>query len=203
VPLSGFPEKRDNLFIAFLSRNGIILKVKKLLLLSLIMMAGFMPKGFSGPQIKLPSPDAEGGAPLGRVLNERRSVRKYAESALGLEEVSQVLWAACGKNKWGTSTSPSAGALYPLTVYLVAGDVKGMPCGLYRYRPEAHSLLLVSSGDLRSELSRVCLNQPWVRQAPAVIVISADYNITTSHYGSRGKRYVAIEVGHAGQNIYL
>jgi len=156
-------------------------------------------------EIKLPKLQKEGGASLTEALNERKSIRDYSDKALTLDEVSQVLWAAYGKNKWGRLTSPSAGALYPLTIYLGAGKIDGLAQGFYKYNNRNHSLVLVSDKDLRSSLSRAALGQAWVRNAPAVIVICANYEITASsfRYGTRGRRYVDIEVGHVGQNIYL
>jgi len=83
------------------------------------------------------------------------------------------------------------------------GEIKDLPTGMYKYNNRSHSLSLVKSDDLRPSLSQAALNQPWVKEAPLVIIICADYSITTSRYGSRGKRYVDIELGHVGQNIYL
>lgn len=157
----------------------------------------------SAEEIRLPSPKREGKVSLERTLNERRSIRQYAPGSLALEEVSQVLWAAYGKNKWSKLTSPSAGALYPLTIYLIAADVDGLNAGFYKYNNQKHSLDLISNDDLRKDLSAAALNQPYVMSAAAVIVICADYDITASRYGKRGSRYVDIEVGHVGQNIYL
>lgn len=163
--------------------------------------------GFSGSsnaeETKLPSPRKEGKVSLERALNERRSIRQYASGLLSLDEVSQVLWAAYGRNKWDKLTSPSAGALYPLTIYLIAAEVDGLKEGFYRYNNRKHLLDFISNKDLRQDLSRAALNQSYIREAAAVIVICADYSISTSHYGKRGSRYVDIEVGHVGQNIYL
>jgi SagB-type dehydrogenase family enzyme len=166
-----------------------------------------MGMSFSGSsnaeEVKLPSPKKEGKVSLEEALDKRHSIRQYASGSLALDEVSQVLWAAYGKNKWGKLTSPSAGALYPLTIYLIAADVDGLNTGFYRYNNRKHSLDLISKDDLRKDLSSAALNQPYVREAPAVIIICADYGITASGYGKRAERYVDIEVGHVGQNIYL
>jgi SagB-type dehydrogenase family enzyme len=172
-------------------------------LISIIMLT-FNFKGFSNSiEIKLPPHKIDSNISLEQALNERQSVREYKNSPLSLEEISQILWAAYGKNKWNKLTTPSAGALYPLVIYLVVGEIKGLAEGLYKYNNSKHSLLLVSSSDLRLSLSKACLNQRWIRDGMALIVICADYGITTSRYRERGKRYVDIEVGHAGQNVYL
>ena len=107
--------------------------------------------------------------------------------------------------RWGFRASPSAGATYPLEIYVVVGNngVKGLAPGVYRYQPHSHSLVLVKKGDVREELYSACLNQEWIRDAPVVLVIAADYERTTRVYGERGIRYVHMEVGHVGQNIYL
>ncbi len=163
-----------------------------------------MSEGSAAPKtISLPAADKQGRTALEQVLNQRRSKREYLPEALSLEEVSQVLWAAYGKNKWGRLTAPSAGALYPLTIYLAAGKVSDLEPGLYRYDYDEHSLRLILARDLRAALGKAALGQRWVKEAAAVIVICADYNITTANYRERGRRYVDIEVGHVGQNIYL
>lgn len=75
--------------------------------------------------------------------------------------------------------------------------------GVYHYNVAQHSLTRHHKGDVRLELARAALGQRFVYQAPLDIVICALYERTTLHYGSRGERYVHMEVGHAGQNIYL
>ncbi|MEM4430658.1 MAG: SagB/ThcOx family dehydrogenase, partial [Thermofilaceae archaeon] len=110
---------------------------------------------------------------------------------------------------WYRRTAPSAGATYPLEVYVVIGE-KGvrsgsgyLEAGVYRYNPFRHSLTLVRRGDARRELWEASWRQDWVRDAPVSIVICAVYERTTSRYGERGVRYVILEAGHVGQNIYL
>jgi len=154
--------------------------------------------------LRLPEPRLKSGVSLEEALFKRRSVREYANLPLSLEEVSQLLWSAQGITAaWGGRTAPSAGGLYPLEVYLVAGDVKNLAPALYRYKPVGHELLKVKDGDVRQELARAALGQPWVKEAAINIVIAAVYERTTRKYGDRGIRYVHMEAGHAAQNIYL
>jgi SagB-type dehydrogenase family enzyme len=154
--------------------------------------------------IKLPEPKLKGDISLEQALSERRSVRDFSESALTLEEVSQLLWAAQGiTSEWGGRTAPSAGGLYPLEVYLVAGNVEGLAAGSYRYHPEGHELAKVKDGDLRERLAEASLEQTWVKEAAINIIISAVYERTTGKYGERGIRYVPMEAGHSAQNNYL
>jgi len=146
----------------------------------------------------------KGKVSLEETLTARRSVRNYKNEPLTLQEVSQLLWACDGKTaEWGGRTSPSAGATYPLEIYVVVGNVEGIEPGLYHYIVENHSLVEVKKGDLRRKLSSVCLNQTMVVEAPVSIVISGIFERTTGRYGERGKRYVFMEVGHCGQNIHL
>lgn len=161
--------------------------------------------GAEGPAVvKLPEFRQDGKMPLERAILLRRSVRDYRDEPLSLEDTAQLLWSAQGiTSPRGFRTAPSAGALYPLEVYLVAGRVNGLTPGVFRYRPAGHELLRVFEGDRRSELATAALGQSWVKDAPASIVISAVYERTMGKYRDRGIRYVHMEVGHAAQNVCL
>ena len=155
-------------------------------------------------EIKLPEPVKDSNTALETALQERRSVRSYTDQALTLAEAGQLLWAAQGVTRpGGYRTAPSAGALYPLEVYLLASQVDGLQAGLYHYRPETHTLQIRWVGDKRSGLSEAALSQESIADAPATIAITAIYLRTTRKYGQRGEQYVHMEVGSAAQNIYL
>ena len=159
---------------------------------------------FKGVVMRLPEPELESQTSVERALLKRRSVREYKEDSLSLEEVSQLLWAAQGITaEWGGRTSPSAGALYPLEIYLMVGKVKGLKPGLYRYIPGKHSIVQTMEGDLRKKLSEASLDQDEIVNAPVNLVITAVYTMTMKKYEQRGIRYVHLEVGFAGENIYL
>ncbi|RQD74136.1 MAG: SagB/ThcOx family dehydrogenase [Candidatus Syntrophonatronum acetioxidans] len=155
--------------------------------------------------IELPEPVLQGGMTVERAIAERRSVRSYQEEPLTLQEVSQLLWAAQGitEEARGLRAVPSAGALYPLKVYILVGEEEDLKTGIYKYRPHQNELVKLQGGDLRPSLYEAALSQSPVKEAPVVMVITAKYYITTSHYGERGIRYVHMEAGHAGQNVYL
>ena len=154
--------------------------------------------------LALPTPGYDGGISVEQALLERRSVREYGPEPLSLSEITQLLWAAQGiTHPGGLRTAPSAGALYPLEVYLLAGNVTDLPAGIYHYHPQDHELILIAEGDQRQALCQAALSQNSVQDAAAVIVIAAVYERTTVKYGQRGIRYVHMEVGHAAQNIYL
>ncbi len=154
--------------------------------------------------IALPSPELRGSVSLEETLAARRSVRAYAPQSLELKQLGQLLWAAQGITAAGRlRTTPSAGALYPLEVYAVVGDVSGLAPGVYRYRPAGHALVHAATGDVRLPLAEAALGQGWIAQAPVVFVISAVYSRTEKKYGERTQRYVHIEVGHAAENLLL
>lgn len=148
---------------------------------------------------------ADAGAPsVERALLERRSVRQYQDAPISLAELGQLLWAAQGVTHGsGLRTAPSAGALYPLEVYVAVGNVDGVAAGVYHYNPQQHELARIEPGDRREALSQAALGQDAVRDAAAVIVLAAVYERTTGKYGERGVRYVHIEVGAAAQNVAL
>jgi len=152
----------------------------------------------------LPEPRLKSEVSLEEALLKRRSIREYANLPLTLEDVSQLLWAAQGITaEWGGRTAPSAGALYPLEVYLAVGNVENLAAGVYKYKPERHELVKVRDDDVRGELAEAALGQNFVMEAAIDIVIAAVYERTTKKYGDRGVRYTHMEAGHAAQNIYL
>ena len=166
-----------------------------------LLMLAAEPAGPAGAEatLKLPEPDRKGKVPLETALAKRRSVRRYAQGELTMAEVSQLCWAACGVNRprGGYRTSPSAGALYPLELYVV------MPTGVYRYDVRKHTLLRQVEGDQRGPLAAAALDQGCVRSAPVCFVIVAEQGRSAVKYGKRAWRYCLLEAGHVAQNILL
>lgn len=154
--------------------------------------------------IQLPPPRLESHFSVEAAIRQRRSVRQYRPGVLTLQQASQVLWAAQGlTHHRGFRTVPSAGALYPLEIYLVTGTVANLEAGVYHYRPQGHGLIPVVSGCRLAALASAALGQKMVETSAAVLVICAVYQRMTSKYRLRGEQYVHIEAGHAGQNIAL
>ncbi|MEA1958629.1 MAG: SagB/ThcOx family dehydrogenase [Chloroflexota bacterium] len=156
-------------------------------------------------EIKLPEPKLQGEVSVEEAIAKRRSVRDYKTDALNLEQLSQLLWAAQGITAAGFfRAAPSAGASYPLEVFVIAGNTVGLDAGIYRYNVQAHSLSLHKSGDFRDKLgATAAFNQGCISDAPACISICAVYERTSKTYGKRGERYVHIDTGHAAENIAL
>jgi SagB-type dehydrogenase family enzyme len=163
------------------------------------------PGGDSGPSlIRLPQPRQSGATSVEAALAARRSLRSFSNKPVTLEELSQLLWAAQGiTHPRGFRTAPSAGALYPLELVVIAGTVAALPAGTYRYEPDGHHLVPVAEGDQRAALADAALGQSPIRKASLVIAIIANERKTTIKYGERGVRYVHLEAGHAAQNICL
>lgn len=156
------------------------------------------------PEIKLPSPVFKGNISVEEAISKRRSVRNYSDDSLSLQEAGQLLWAAQGiTSPGGKRTAPSAGALYPLEVYLVSKAIKGLPAGIFHYLPEEHSLEQTGTGDMFGKLYFSAMMQESIKRGAGIIVLTAVYSRTTWKYGDRGERYVHMEAGHAAQNVCL
>ncbi|MDJ0687064.1 MAG: SagB/ThcOx family dehydrogenase [Xenococcaceae cyanobacterium MO_188.B32] len=149
--------------------------------------------------IKLPSPQLEGSLSLESALAQRRSLREFERRELTLAEIGQILWAAQGITDYleGRRTAPSAGALYPLEVYLANSQ------GVFHYRPINHLLVQKIEADVRQQLRQTTPDQGWIEEAPCLFAIAGIYERTTGKYGNRGIRYVHLEAGHVAQNILL
>lgn len=152
----------------------------------------------------LAPPDRTGGMALEQALARRRSVRGYGSQPLALAAVSQLLWAAQGTTaSGGRRTAPSAGALYPLELHLVATRVDGLAAGVHRYLPATHALQLSIAEAAASTLQHAAMGQQAVGAAAAVVVITAVEERCAGKYGARAARYIAFEAGAASQSLAL
>jgi SagB-type dehydrogenase family enzyme len=158
-------------------------------------------------RINLPTPFFTGGLRLSEAISQRRSIRDFSPDPILLFQLSQVLWATQGitQSTNNLRSIPSAGATFPLEVYVVAGEngIEKVDSGVYHYEVENHTLKLHISEDIRADLANAAMGQDWIAVAPVSLVICAVYDKTLIRYNVRGERYVFMEVGHAGQNIYL
>jgi SagB-type dehydrogenase family enzyme len=133
-----------------------------------------------------------------QAIARRRSVRDFTSDSLDLVQISQLLWSAHGlTSAQGLRAAPSAGACYPLEVYLACEH------GFFRYEPDGHALVKVSEADPRRPLAQAAYGQSFISDAAVSIIFAAVYERTTGRYGDRGIRYVHMDVGHAAQNVHL
>ncbi len=156
-------------------------------------------------QVGLPDPHGYRGLTVEEAIQQRRSRRDYADGALPLEGFSQLLYAAGGITDSGREfrAAPSAGALYPIETYAVVHNVAELQPGLYHYAVARHALERLRTGNLRTDLVVAGLGQEMLGQAQVCFVLSAIFQRTRWRYRERAYRYVLLEAGHIGQNLYL
>jgi len=148
--------------------------------------------------IQLSEPIKTGRMSLEQAIASRRSRRDFLPQPLALEQIGQLAWAAQGKEAGGRyRTTPSAGATYPLELFIVTTD------GLFHYLPGKHVIEQLTGQDLRAKLASAAWGQEFIAAAPVTLVFAAEFSRTTGHYGKRGIRYVYMEAGHAAQNVHL
>jgi SagB-type dehydrogenase family enzyme len=149
-------------------------------------------------RVSLPEPDLQGSMPLEQAISGRRSRRSFSRDALSLEQIGQLLWSAEGiTSPEGLRAAPSAGAMYPLEVYLACAQ------GLFRYVPHDHALMKKSGDDPRAALASAALGQDFITQAAVCVIFTAVYERTTGRYKERGRRYVHMDAGYAAENVHL
>lgn len=154
--------------------------------------------------IKLPKPELQSEISIEEALSTRRSRRSYTEEPLTIRQLSQILWAGQGITEEPYfRTAPSAGALYPIDLYIAVNNVTEVEGGLYRYIPEEHYLHQIDSTSYQAKIYSSGLWQEALKSPPVTILLVADYEVITPKYGNRGIRYTFLEAGHIAQNIYL
>jgi SagB-type dehydrogenase family enzyme len=165
------------------------------LVVAAALFAGAVSLAAEPRTVALPKPD---------VIAQRRSVREYAPGALTLAEVSQLMWVAQGiTGPDGKRATPSARAVYPLQVWLVADDVTGLPPGIYRYEPKEHALALVATGPLRDSLAAATPGQETLQHAAAVVAVIGDSTLAATRFRSNAERWLGMEAGFIVQDVYL
>lgn len=146
----------------------------------------------------LPKPDLKGSMPLEQAVAARRSQRDFSSRSLTLEQIGQLAWAAQGQDAHSRyRTVPSAGATYPLELFILTED------GFFHYLPGKHALARLTEQDLRGRLAAAAWGQEFIADAPVTLVFAAEFARTAGRYGQRGVRYVYMEAGHAAQNVHL
>ncbi len=150
---------------------------------------------------------------LAELIAHRRSRRDYSEAPLTLDDLGFLLWSAQGisaadlDEQGGVQqlyrTAPSAGGRHPLETYLFVQRVEGLQPGLYRYLSAEHQLILLKEGSHHEELQTACYGSSALSQAAALLVWTAVPYRTEWKYGTIAHRMIAMEAGHACQNLYL
>lgn len=159
--------------------------------------------------IDLPRPE-EVKVDIGLIeaMESRRSLRRYSEKPITLQELSYLLWCTQGVKKASYNATfrmvPSAGARHALETYLLINNVSGLQPGLYRFLAMEHKLLEVKiDTNIVNNLVKACLNQGFIEKSAVTFIwVAVPYRMTW-RYGERGYRYMLLDAGHVGQNLYL
>jgi SagB-type dehydrogenase family enzyme len=151
------------------------------------------------------------GVDLGDALERRRSVRHFSGAAMSVEALGRLLFASYGCSARGRHDgvgghrrpAPSAGGLYPVEIYAVLANVSGVSDGVYHYDAVEHAIELLREGRQNEGMIDLTMGQSMVRDANAIFVLTAARERTMFKYGQRGYRYLYLDAGHVGQNLYL
>ena len=169
--------------------------MKHLTLLIFILIASFLSDGVMAQNVKLPEPDKKDGMPLMQALNERSSHREFSSKELTQDQLSGLLWAACGINRAesGKRTAPSAHNWKDVQVYVFLNS------GIYLYNENQHELELILDGNHQAAAGL----QDFVATAAVNLVYVADYAKMEGADSSRREFYGGINAGFISQNVYL
>jgi SagB-type dehydrogenase family enzyme len=148
-----------------------------------------------GETILLPPPDTEGGAPLMKAIQQRRSTREFSPKALSNQTIANILWAAYGVNraKKEGRTVPAAWGMYEMDLYVFTPD------GVNQYLPVSHAMKQVLKGDQRKSAGAA----EFAAVAPLSLVYVADHNRSLNTTIWEKESYAYMHTGFIGQNVYL
>lgn len=155
--------------------------------------------------LSLPKPSLRSDVSIEEALLRRRSVRSFTPAAAPLQALSNLLWSAQGitDTDTGYRAAPSAGAIFPLSTYVLASRVAGLETGTWRYLPHEHALEQRSTGDPAAPLAQACFGQSCVADAALTILWAAAYDKLRETYGEMDRKLAWLEVGHSAQNVHL
>jgi len=175
------------------------LRVLDKVMLSIYHKADANETGLNMREVEtLPKPNLTGSVSLEQTIAARRSRREFSSKPLTWEQIGQLAWAAQGQDAHSRyRTVPSAGATYPLELFVVTER------GLFRYLPGKHAVARLTDQDLRARLAAAAWGQEFIAAAAVTLVFAAEFARTTGRYGERGIQYVYMEAGHAAQNVHL
>lgn len=158
---------------------------------------------------KLTKPDTR------QCIGDRKSVRKYTDEEISLEELSYLLWATQGTR--GTNshgkimrTVPSAGATNTFETYLFVKNVEGLQQGIYRYQAYEHKLVFLKAvTDMKTMIDEMTMaeRQPFVPyfagKASVIFVWSTIPYRAEWKFDVQAHKKILIDVGHVCQNLYI
>jgi SagB-type dehydrogenase family enzyme len=143
---------------------------------------------------------------LERVIAARRSARAFSGAAVTQPELARLLRYSYGvtQQRPGRRAVASAGALYPLEIYVVAWNVADLGPGVYHFDATRDRLDVVERGDPRPRLARcLWLDDVDAGSAALAVVITAFFVRSTLKFRDRGYRMILLEAGGVAQNLAL
>ena len=164
--------------------------MKHTLLLLLVLFSGL---GLHAGDIALPTPHQTGGMPLMEALAKRQSIREYDTRELSRQQLSDLLWATYGINRPnGRRTAPTANNRQEFDLYVVLKE------GAYRYDASANKLLLVTTEDIRGQITGRSF-----AAAPVQLLYVADLSRRSESDENRKLLLAHIDCGYLSQNTGL
>lgn len=145
--------------------------------------------------IKLIDAQKNSGKPLMEALSLRQSSRNFINKPLTDQQLSNLLWAAFGINRpeSGKRTAPSARNWQEIDIYLTTAN------GVYLYNAKDHSLIKISSEDIRAMAGK----QDFVKDAAVNLIYVADYSKTGDSSQEDKLLYSGADTGFIAENVYL
>ncbi len=142
-----------------------------------------------------------------KVLLNRHSTRVFKDDPISLNDLSSLLFGMVGLTRiypqFAFRTTPSAGGLYPIETYPIINNIEDMKPGVYHYNVLHHELECLKEGDLRELVSEACLGQKMTFGSAVNFVWTAIIERAKWKYLQRCYRYIYMDCGHIGQNLYL
>ena len=160
------------------------MKLKSLVLSTILLMTSC---NITAQDIQLPEPTRNGGMPLMEAVNNRQSSREFTDATLTHEQLSDMLWIACGYNRPDKRTVATALNRQEMSAYVIT------PEAVYRYEPKENKLIHINSGDHRS----VSAMQDYAKEVPLNVALVADLAKQDKDI------FAGMTVGAMSNNIYL
>jgi len=161
----------------------------------------------------LPAVEPGEGPPFEWVAAFRRSIRRFTDTPLSLNALARLLYFGNGlsghldSNSHGVvqpvRAAPSAGALYPVEIYVAVMAVEGLERGLFHYAVDGHGIELLRPGDFGDVFSQATFDPATFSGAAVAFILTGVFNRAHFKYGERGYRFTLLEAGHICQNLLL
>lgn len=160
------------------------MKLRSLISIAILMISSTT---IIAQDIQLPEPNREGGMPLMEAISKRQSNREFTDATLSYQQLSDMLWAACGYNRTDKRTVATAMNRQEMSAYIVT------PEAIYKYEPKENKLVLINKGDFRDSFAM----QDYAKQAQLNVALVADLSKQDKI------EFAGMTVGAMSNNIYL